>query len=117
MSDIFETIEDAFIMAGKEIENTAKDVTAKAKLKYEIKQREGYLDELYKEIGKEYYQKNKDSDSENESFEEITRLLEEVSDLKDQYMKIKGMVECPQCGAQINKGSSFCSKCGKPLYE
>lgn len=117
MSELFNTIEDVFIMAGKEIESTAKDVTAKAKLKYEIKQREGYLDELYKEIGKEYYQKYKEEMTDKEAFTEITSLLEEVADLKEQYMKIKGTIECPQCGAHIDKASSYCKVCGKQLFE
>lgn len=117
MSEVFDTISDAFVMAGKELESTAKDITAKAKLKYEIKQCEGYLDELYKEIGKEYYHKNKDEQTDNESFNEITKLTKEISELKTQYMKIKGESECPHCGAHIAKDSSYCNNCGKPLFE
>ena len=54
-SNFFDKIQDTVIMAGHEFGQAAKDLTEKAKLQYEIKTRESYLNDLYKELGKKYY--------------------------------------------------------------
>ena len=111
--NFFEKLQDTIGVAGQEITYRAKDIKDKAKLQYEIRQREGYLKELYIELGKKYYSEHKDD--EGEDFEEIETLLCELSDLRGEWGNMKGAKECPHCGAQVPNDSEYCNKCGTPL--
>ncbi len=85
-NNIFDIIQDTVIIAGKEVESTAKRLSDKAKLAYEIRTRESYLNELYKELGKEYYTTHRDD--EDEDFEEIETLLKELKDLRGRQQSL-----------------------------
>ena len=37
---------------------------------------------------------------------------EKVKRYREQIQDIKGVVRCPQCGAEVQSGSAFCSSCG-----
>ncbi len=114
-SSIFDKIQDTVIMAGHEFGQTAKELTGKAKLQYEIKTRENYLDDLYKELGKKYYAEHKDD--EGESFTEIGKLLDELAKLRQDLADRRGAKYCPRCGAQVAKDADYCGKCGEFLHD
>lgn len=113
-SSIFDKIQDTVIMASREVEHTAKELTGKAKLQYEIKTRESYLNDLYKELGKKYYTEHKDD--EGESFAEIADLLDELDALRKELNDRRGAKYCPRCGAQVASDADYCSKCGEFLH-
>ena len=85
-NNILDIIQDTVIIAGKEVESTAKRLSDKAKLAYEIRTRESYLNELYKELGKEYYTSHRDD--EDEDFEEIETLLRELKELRSRQQSL-----------------------------
>ena len=118
---ILDKLQDVMIVAGREVESTAKKLTEKAKLKYEIHTREGYLNELYIELGKKYYTEHKDDAEEDseagESFTEIDNLLDELRDLRAELEELKGVRHCERCGAQVPKDADYCNKCGEYMGE
>lgn len=114
-SNFFDKIQDTVIMAGHEFGQAAKDLTEKAKLQYEIKTRESYLNDLYKELGKKYYTEHKDD--EGESFSEIGSLLDELAALRQELNDQRGTKYCPRCGAQVAKDADYCEKCGEFLHK
>ena len=114
-STIFDKIQDTVILAGTQVEQTARDLTERAKLQYEIRTRESYLNELYKELGKKYYTEHRDEDG--EEFVEIDNLLDELGKLRQELADRKGAKHCPRCGAQVSADADYCSKCGEFLHE
>ena len=40
---------------------------------------------------------------------------EKVKSYRQQIQDIKGVVRCPQCGAEVQSGAAFCSSCGTPM--
>lgn len=114
-SNIIDKIQDAVIMAGSMVGQTAVELKERAELSYEIRTRENYLDELYKELGKKYYSEHKDD--EGEAFTEIANLLDELEKLRTEMAERKGVDHCPRCGAQVSREADYCGKCGEYLKE
>lgn len=111
--DFFERISDTAFAIGKEVSDKARDFGEQAKLQYEIRTREGYLDELYQELGKKYYAEHKDD--EGADFSEIDGLLKELDEMREELMQRKGAEKCPKCGSFIEADADYCSKCGTQL--
>ena len=111
--DIFDKISDTAFAIGKEVSERARDVGGYAKLQYEIRTREGYLDELYRELGKKYYADHRDD--EDAEFTEIEGLVAELKEMRDELMARKGADKCPKCGNFVPKDADYCSKCGEQL--
>ena len=119
-TNIFDKIQDAIMVAGKELKDTAEDFSAQAKLRYEIRTRENYLNELYTELGKKYYSEHKDDpieEGKTDSFEEIRTLLDELSELHKELADKRGADRCPRCGALVSQESDYCGKCGAYMHE
>lgn len=111
--DFFEKLSDTAFALGKEVSDKARDVGSFAKLQYEIRTREGYLNELYADLGKKYYEEHKDD--ENADFTEIDGLLKELEEMREKLMERKGTDKCPKCGNYVPKDADYCSKCGEQL--
>ncbi|MBQ7677572.1 MAG: zinc-ribbon domain-containing protein [Lachnospiraceae bacterium] len=111
--DFFEKLSDTAIAIGKEVSDRAKDVSSCAMLQYDIRSREGYLNELYQDLGKKYYEDHKDD--EDADFTEIDGLIKELDEMRRELMEKKGADKCPKCGNYVAKDADYCSKCGKQL--
>lgn len=102
-------LKDVALDKGKEF----KDV---ATLKTQISTAQGNVAKLYKELGEKYFEDNKDSDTYPE-LAVIKETLESIKELEDKLMIAQGMTKCPACGAPVEKGSQFCSKCGASVEQ
>ena len=76
------------------------------------------IENLYTEIGKSVY--NEVKDGKDVSKEEIAAKCEEISNAKDDILKIednilalKKVKKCVDCGEELELDAAFCSKCGK----
>jgi ribosomal protein L40E len=106
---------------GKTISSKSKDVAKKAKdmaeiagLNGKISTQEEIIRKAYIEIGKAYYEKYK-NDNTNEyatECEKITLANDEILKLKSEIQAIKSSKVCPNCGAEITEEAVFCAKCG-----
>jgi len=101
--------------AGRTVSDKAKDLSGVAKLQYEIKLKEDYLNKAYRELGKRYYDEHHEESPED--FAEIDAAKEALDDLRQELSEKKGSDLCPKCGASVPKGSDFCNRCGTKLND
>lgn len=115
--ELFDKLSDTIVSVSKDATQKAKDISEFARIRMEIRSKQDYINKLYLEIGKLYYEGHKD-DAEKE-FEDqmiLIRDSEEVLDeLKQQIGKLKGTVRCTQCGQDMPSEADYCSKCGTKL--
>lgn len=106
--DLFETVE-------RKTTNTIE--VEKLKIKAISVDKE--IDKIYAEIGKSYYNKCKQSGETPEGFEGAFSRLEskreELEEIKDSIIEIKGGIVCNECGKVNLEGAVFCSNCGSHL--
>ena len=57
----------------------------------------------------------KEGEIADEQIANVSSLLSEIADLKDEVVRMQGGACCPQCGAVIPEGAAFCSKCGAKM--
>lgn len=98
--------------AGKDVSQKAKEVSGVAKLKLDIRSKEEALNKEYIALGKRYYEMNKEGEIADQEISNVSTLLNEIEDLKSEVLRMQGGCSCPQCGAVVPLGTSFCSQCG-----
>ena len=115
--DFFDKLGATLSSAGKDVSQKAKDLSGTAKLNLDIKAKEDLIQKQYTELGRIYYAAHKE-DSAAEGINCIHAIREaeqEIARMKDEIMKIKGAVACPNCGAQLPVGTGFCGQCGTKI--
>ena len=108
---------------GSELAKVTKDVTENAGLHAQIVSEESKIREQYRIIGELFYKECEDdsermellSDAYREAFERISISKWKIDNAKETIAKNKGVACCPECGANVDKSASFCSKCGKKV--
>lgn len=95
----------------------AKDFADVAKLNSNISDEERRINANFTEIGKMYFESHKDDFDEMfaDQFTSIKECQEKIKDLQRQITAIKGVVKCPNCGAEVAKDSAFCPSCGTAI--
>ena len=83
----FDEMKESLVSAGKDVSQKAKEVSGVAKLKLDVKSKEDYVEKQYAELGRTYFDAHRDD------------------------------AECPNCGARMPQGASFCSSCGTKMAE
>ena len=58
--DFFNKIGETLASAGKDASQKAKDLSGVAKLKLDIRSKKDYVQRMYAEIGRQYYEDHKD---------------------------------------------------------
>ena len=95
----------------------AKEVSDIAKLNSAISEEESKIKNTYHQIGKLYVSIH--ANDPEEEFVSMIASLEEaeekVRNYRQQIQDIKGVVRCPQCGADVQAGVAFCSACGAAM--
>ena len=117
--NIFEKLENALTEAGRDVSQKAKEVSAIAKLKLDIKSKEDYVQKQYITLGSNYYNLHKDEENSEdaEMFYLIGEALEEIARMKEEVLRLQGAVECPDCGTKMAAEAAFCSNCGKKMND
>lgn len=66
-----------------------------------------------------FYEKNKDNQfaEYREIIKEINMLYSEIAQNQEKIKQIKGVVKCPQCGADVPLNASFCNACGARIEQ
>ncbi len=117
--ELFDKLGDTIISVSKDATQRAKDLSELARLRMEIRAKQDYLNKLYLEIGKIYYDAHKDD--EEKEFKEQMLLIKDarevLDELKQQLGQIKGTVKCTACGQDMPIEADFCSKCGTKLVK
>lgn len=117
--ELFDKLGDTIVSVSKDATQKAKDISELARIRMDIRAKQDYLNKLFLEIGKLYYDAHKD-DEEKEFKEEMLLIKdaqEVLEDLKQQLGQIKGMVKCTECGQDMPMEADYCSRCGSKLVK
>ena len=113
-----------FDAIGKKITQTGQGMVQKTKDTAEVLKLNGLISDeqkrittLQTEIGKRYYELH--ADSYEPDFEEavtgIKDALAKIDAYSEQIKKLKGLVNCPNCGNAVPHDSPFCNVCGSQI--
>ena len=101
----------------KNVQQKTRDLADSAKLSSTISEEEKKINRIYTEIGKRYYAAH--SLDEVPEFPEQIRAVsmsrQRIRDCQEQLQKLKSVVRCPVCGAEVPGSSAFCPGCGSPM--
>lgn len=100
--------------AGQSAIQKTKTMADIARVSSMISDEEKRIEDAYLEIGKVYVEQHTE-DCEDIFKETITHIHEcekKIAEYKQQLQDIKGVIRCPECGAEVPKGSIFCAACG-----
>lgn len=112
----FNKVKESLVNAGKEVESKAKDVSAVAKIKIDIHNKEVFLEKQYTLLGKAFYEAHKDEDVEEQVyFTSIKEAEAELAKLNADLLAAQGSVECPTCGSKQPQNNAYCADCGAEL--
>ena len=100
--------------AGQDAAQQTKMFAETTKISSYISDEEKRIDDLYKQIGKSYFEANRNNGSDIYAAQiaEIVNSQNKILEYQQQIRDIKGIKNCPNCGAELNKNSGFCSSCG-----
>lgn len=115
----FEQISKKITDAGQGVAQQTKNFTDITKLNSSIHEKEKQINQLYVFLGKFYYEEYKDNSSveKKEVFNEITELIKEISNCKEEIKQIKGIKKCSNCNADLPLDSAFCNCCGAKIVD
>lgn len=111
----------AFSNVRKRLGNIANNASKKsgelveaAKLNAEIGRLQVEIEDIQFELGKAYYEENKDHPDGpyRESLEQINRLEQEIRLCNEKLLAQKNLLYCPGCDTVVSREDEFCSKCG-----
>lgn len=85
-----------------------------AKVNNRITETQNALRQCYQELGECYYATFRQEEREElrPFVQQITDLLQQLEQLKEEQRSLRGLVACPNCGEDIPKNSVFCPNCG-----
>ena len=113
----FEDLGKKISKMGQTTVQKTKEFADIAKLNSSISEEERKLKETYLQIGKQYvelYGEKEESDF-SELILSIRAGQEKISEYQAEIEKIRGVMRCEQCGAEIAYNSGFCSNCGSKI--
>ncbi|MGI5958691.1 MAG: hypothetical protein ACOX60_04670 [Massiliimalia sp.] len=117
-------IDELFDMAKDAVNKAAQktnDVVAYSKLKVDAVRVNDEICKLYEKLGHAIYDMRKNGYHNDEMVasvcEEIRQLELKLEQLNQEIAEKKNLVVCPVCGAQNDRESCYCGKCGSRLYE
>lgn len=96
-----------------------KDSTEISRINTLIQTEQNEQMRLFADIGRLYYDLEKENGSLNEPFVELFSNVSESNDKIASYqaeiLKIKNVKRCPKCGRECSQDSVFCAGCGTQL--
>ena len=94
--------------------NTSADLR---QLQSDIVAEDRYQADLCYQIGRKYLELHQEEPE--EEYAEFVRLFKESAERRDAMIQrirdIKGLVVCPECGAEMPKTIGFCTNCGAKM--
>ena len=128
MDKLIDTLKKGFSVALSEAGKFTKTVAGKTtnivdvtKLNLALGDTERKISALYEKIGETIYSKYAEGASDFDEFEGILKEVDafktEQESIKAQIAELKNAITCPECGANNDQNSEFCSKCGAKLSQ
>lgn len=115
--DLFNKLAETITDTSKVVAQKAKDVAEISKIHSQISVEENRINAAYLSIGKRFYEENAGEVMEAyiNDFSVINESKAKIQQLKDQLTQIKGVLNCPSCGAEVPCTAAFCSACGAKI--
>lgn len=115
----FEQLGKKISSAGQGVAQQTKNFADVSKLNSAISEKERQVAQLYTQIGSQYYDRHKDDASSEfaDLSNAITKLIAEIEQCRENIKIIKGVIKCPNCGAEIPSGTLFCTSCGTRIVQ
>lgn len=112
----FEQLGKKISDAGQGVAQSSRNAMDIAKLNSAINDKKRQIGQYTAALGEQYYQLHKDTPDEAlaQLVNAITALYGEIHDCEEQIKNIRGVVKCPNCGADVPLNASFCAVCGTP---
>ena len=112
----FEQLGKKISDAGQGVAKSSRNAMDIAKLNSAISDKKKQIAQGFSAIGEKYYLLHKDDVEEALApiVGDINALYAEIHDFEEQIKTIRGVVKCPNCGADIPLNAAFCSSCGAP---
>ena len=118
MMDFLNKLGETLASAGKDVGQKAKDLSGAAKLTIDIKSKEDYVQRMYAEIGRQYYEDHKnETEGLYEEMALVKEALEVIADMKKELQSLKGEKTCPRCGEKVGEDDAYCRSCGAKMEE
>lgn len=113
----FDEVSKKLAKAGQGVAQSTKNVAAVAKLNSSISDEEKNINHQLALIGQAYYDlhQNDPEDAMAMAVQSIRRSKEQIAQYKEQILQIKGIVNCPNCGAEVPYSAAFCNTCGHKM--
>ena len=113
----FDKLSDVINSTSKEINKKAKDLVSSNKLEGQIAAEEDKIQGAYLQIGMEYYEACKDDPecTYAQLCQQIGAAKKEITKLKRELEKLKGLQRCPNCSSAVSVDAAFCPKCGTKM--
>ncbi|MBE5960189.1 MAG: zinc ribbon domain-containing protein [Lachnospiraceae bacterium] len=113
----FDKLGETLSSKGRDVAKKAKELAEVTSLNGQINAKEELIRHTYEEIGKAYYEANKNDENAMyvKQCEQVAALRHEINKLHRQIQAIKGIQVCMTCGSEIPAGSAFCPGCGAPI--
>lgn len=104
---------------GKDVAKKAKEIAEVVSLNNQISTQEDTINKVFLEIGKSVYQLKEEwvSTELAEKFSIVDSAYEEIGKLKKEIMTLKGVKQCPGCGAEVASNAAYCPDCGTQMPE
>lgn len=108
---------DFFKKVSDGVSQKATDVSATMRLNSQIKNDEEEMNRTLKSLGETYYNNVKQGTDGDYAamIARVDELKADIASCKEQLIDLKGMIQCPKCGAELEKGARFCVQCGYEL--
>ncbi len=104
-------------MVSQEVASQTTAFAEQTRINAKISDEERQISAYFTQLGKTYFDDHKD--------DPISKYIDTINNIKDAMHRIevykadirraKGMVKCPNCGADVSKSVPYCSYCGSPL--
>lgn len=115
----FEQIGKKITNAGQSVAQQTKNFADIAQINSSISEKEKRISQLFLNIGQAYYTRHKEDQTSEfcEIIEEIKGLYLEIEKNQEKIKEIKGVIKCPNCGADMPFNAVFCNACGVKVKE
>ena len=106
--DQFRKMSDDVGKMAREVADTSKKATARARVRRMINSCNESLQTIYQEIGSRYYVENQCQPEEQYEglFQQASDLIAQIDVLKSELAGLDNASICPECGSKVNDGRS-----------
>ncbi len=103
----------------REVGKKSGQLVEQTKLASKINAEENKMEKLFVQLGEKVYEAFRDGEEFGEDynviFSDLNMINMSLEELRAEMLEVKGVHICPNCGAEVEKDSQFCTKCGTKM--